>query len=175
MERLNLQSFRLGSRPAIESPLCSVLWITDNPDAFNVDTAACFALFGIRVTFVESAEEVLATPDMQQPDLVLADWDSEGVDGRAAVKALQGSSRIAGKTPAILLTDRRVPHVLATALAREGFRWVLRKPLVLSSLPKLIHRTLNSCRGFAENPHLQFASIIAEGQTASGAGFVAVE
>lgn len=95
------------------------------------------------------------------PDLILADWDNDTIDARAITLTLKRSHRDLKNVPAILITSRMV------ALTRElagTFSWILEKPIVTTSLPKLLRWTVKSCN--ARN-HLR--AFIQHGSTASGA------
>lgn len=95
------------------------------------------------------------------PDLILADWDDYSIDGRAITLMLKKRHYDLTNVPSILITSRMV--TLTRELAGT-FSWILEKPIVTTSLPKLLRWTVKSCN--ARN-HLR--AFIQHGSTASGA------
>ena len=110
------------------------------------------------------------------PDVVLLDWDTDGVDGEAVLRGLR-SNPDTRRVPVILLTNRAVPEAIRRDLAGYGVHWILEKPIVPLSLPKLIERTIQSVARNGDTPAPQFqrsALLVECGQTASGVAWKAV-
>jgi len=72
-------------------------------------------------------------------DLVVLDCDDQDPFGRELIRALRGE-----KAPIILLTHYRVDRLLRRQLSEGGVSWILEKPVVVTSLPKLFRYALES-------------------------------
>ncbi|HYG75122.1 MAG TPA: response regulator [Planctomycetota bacterium] len=97
----------------------------------------------IRVRQAESLEEAAEFAPEALPKLILADWDMDGLDGRTLVANLRACCNQLRSVPAILLTDRVLIPGIVRELMSENYAWILKKPIVTTSLPKLILRTVN--------------------------------
>jgi CheY-like chemotaxis protein len=111
------------------------------------------------------------------PHLVLLDWDTDGIDGDAVLRGLRNNLDTR-KVPVILLTNRVVTESFRRKLAVYNVRWVLEKPIVTLSLPKLIEQTIvSSTHAAASGTDCQYqrcALLVDCGQTASGVLWKAV-
>lgn len=95
-----------------------------------------------KVFVAATAEEALEVFKQVTPDLVLVSWDTDGIDGRTMLMSLRGRVPALLKIPALLMTDREVNARLRLELSMEGYHWILQKPIVMTSLPKLVHWTV---------------------------------
>jgi CheY-like chemotaxis protein len=153
----------------------NALWFTEAPDWHCQATAEYLEHFGISVQFATSEADLAHMTGLNVPDVILADWDMDGINGRATVKSLFDSGRVKRATPAVLMTDHHMPQTLVNTLAQEGFQWVLRKPIVLSSLPKLIKRTVVNAKNAEMDRRIEkLTRVVQHSETASGAGYLAV-
>ncbi len=153
----------------------NALWFTDAPEWHCQATAEYLEHFGISVQFATSEVDLAHMIGLNVPDVILADWDMDGTNGRATVKSLFEGGRVARTTPAVLMTDHHVPQTLVNTLTQEGFQWVLRKPIVLSSLPKLIKRTVANAQNAEMDRRIEkLTRVVQHSETASGAGHVAI-
>ena len=66
---------------------------------------------------------------VQIPDLILLDWDTDGVDGEAVLRGLRSNPEMR-RVPIILLTNRGVSEGVRRDLATYGVHWILEKPIV---------------------------------------------
>ncbi|HEY3321685.1 MAG TPA: response regulator [Planctomycetota bacterium] len=114
-------------------------------------------------------EEALEHVDGVTPALILAAWDTDGLDGRTAVRDLRAQHAELRRVPAILMTDRNLTQLVCHQLRGENFRWILQKPIVVTSLPKLIERCCRDSQVRAEMPRL-----LSFGATTSSAYMAAV-
>jgi|GEM_PF-5619802 len=121
----------------------------------------------IDVSMVFSDLEMISALDIALPDLILADWDKEGMNGRAIVTAMRTVAIGVKTVPSILMTDRTLNEVSRINLAVDGFRWVLEKPVVVTSLPKLIQHTL--IESWNVKQHARQTQFVHFGDTASSA------
>lgn len=141
---------------------------------------------GFEVHVASTVEEALETLGRAWPDAVLADWDMDGMDGRALLRALRAQVPGCEKVPTVLMTDREMNARTQLELSMEGYVWILQKPIVVTSLPKLIlHTTAETAgtagqarggtcgHGQAEKSEFS-ARVIRSGRTASGAFMDAV-
>jgi PleD family two-component response regulator len=134
---------------------------------------------GMEVRDVDSAADAASVLDGFTPDIVIADWDIDGTDGRAIAREIRTKFRSLRETPAILMTDRTICQKSRREFIVEGFSWILQKPIVATSLPKLIAHTIQSKSpaAFEASSGSQAKAklhVLDFGQTASGAFFKAV-
>jgi two-component system chemotaxis response regulator CheY len=122
---------------------------------------------GIDVRIAVNEQEAHAAARTFHFDLVMAEWDSESLDGRAIVLELRKKVPHFSAVPAILVTYREVSDLSRFELSQRGFRCILQKPIVATSLPKLIKSMIGG------EPYL-CARFIACGETASGLNWSAV-
>jgi len=106
-----------------------------------------------------------------RPHLILVDWDAEGEDMITMHRQLRKAMGL-HDVPAILMTDAKISQGLRSTLSFDGIRWILEKPIVPTSLPKLIKSTIteadlnaqkNAVGGFRLAPRIH------AGESASGA------
>ncbi len=122
---------------------------------------------GFIVRHAQTLEDAIVCVVQNAPDLILANWDIDGIDGRAAVLALRRKVFDLRTTPALLLSDRSISEKLRMQLSRENFCWILEKPIVATSLPKLASCTIAGARGLAVRAQWRAAQLVASGDTAS--------
>lgn len=126
---------------------------------------------GFDVHSVSSASEAIEIARKQMPDLILVGWDGDGIDGRSMLTFLRMRAPMLAQVPAVLMTDREISTKLRLGLATEGYAWILQKPIVMTSLPKLVQHTLAEARAKpirASRPNqLVFGRFIGCGTTAS--------
>lgn len=128
------------------------------------------------VTMLSHAGASSPAISLQTPDVILLDWDTEGVDGEAFLRGLRANPELSC-VPIILLTNRIVSECVRRELATFGVHWILEKPIVPLSLPKLVERTIENARRVegSVGPQLQRSALLVEcGQTASSAGWKAM-
>ncbi|HYG77978.1 MAG TPA: response regulator [Planctomycetota bacterium] len=104
------------------------------------------AVAGIDVRMAVTELEASDMLGSMNPDLIICDWDTPGIDGRELLGCLKRKAAELSNIPVILMTTRKVDATLRSELMREGFRWILRKPLVLSVLPGACKRAMSECR-----------------------------
>lgn len=124
----------------------------------------------IQLRHASSLEEARLAVFNQKPQLLLIDWESDGVDTLAIQRRLRESMRLVD-VPTILMTDAVVSPGRRSLLAAQGIRWILEKPIVPTSLPKLIKTTITEADINSRKRHegCRPASFIHAGETASGA------
>jgi response regulator RpfG family c-di-GMP phosphodiesterase len=123
----------------------------------------------------QEAHQSRAALAIELPDVVLLDWDSEGIDGLAVLRGLRSKAETA-RVPVIVMTNRALSSRWQRELAAYGVKWVLEKPIVAMGLPKLIERTIQAAHGNGpQDCHFQRSALLVEcGQTASGASFKSI-
>lgn len=121
------------------------------------------------------ADESTVAPSLELPDIVLLDWDTEGVDGFAVLQELRACAETE-QVPVIVMTNRAFSPHWQRELAALGVKWVLEKPIVALGLPRLIERTIAAAQKRVEqNCQFQPSALLVEcGQTASGANFKSI-
>ena len=126
---------------------------------------------------VQEAGASNAALAVEVPNLVLLDWDTNGIDGEAVLRGLRGNSETR-RVPVILMTNRGMSESARRELAGFGVHWILEKPIVATSLPKLIERTIAAANqpnpSSAECRYQRSALLVECGQTASGVLWKAV-
>jgi len=126
---------------------------------------------GIEVHSAAAASEAMDITKKRVPDLILVGWDRDGIDGRSMLTFLRMRASRLAQVPAVLMTDREISPKLRLGLGTEGYTWILQKPVVITSLPKLIQHTLAEARAKpirASRPNqLAFGRFIGYGTTAS--------
>ena len=122
----------------------------------------------IRIVSAQNSTEVNAAIAAELPHLVLLDWDVDGIDGRAILRAMK-TNQETRKMPVLVITNRTVTEGLKLELGMYGVRWILEKPIVPLSLPKLIVKMLSGALADQAGAICQRkAALIACGQSASG-------
>ena len=128
---------------------------------------------GLSVQIASTPQEAMNSLEHMIPDVILAAWDWDGLDGRTLALQIKRRFSMAAQVPLLLMTDRVVPEKTRLELSAQGIHWILEKPLVVTSLPKLVGRTVSECRrtrmegnGFRPRP---LGQVVNFGQTASGA------
>lgn len=96
----------------------------------------------LEVHLASAASEAIQIATERMPDMILVEWDSDGIDGRAMLTFLRMRMSALAQVPLALMTDREISSALRGDLALEGYDWILQKPLVMTSMPKLIRRSL---------------------------------
>jgi len=133
---------------------------------------------GVEVHFAFAASEAMAIARERVPDLILVGWDGDGIDSRSMLTFLRMRAPMLAKVPAMLITDRVISPKLRLGLATEGYTWILQKPIVMTSLPRLVQHTLAEARAKplrASRPNqLAFGRFIGSGTTASSCYMSAV-
>jgi DNA-binding response OmpR family regulator len=108
---------------------------------------------------------------IRRPHLIVIDWDVDGEDTVAIHRQLRKDMHLQD-VPVILMTDAGISQGLRSTLSFDGVRWILEKPIVPTSLPKLIKSTIteadlnshkNGGGGFRLAPRIH------AGESASGA------
>lgn len=123
----------------------------------------------------QDAQQSSVALAIEVPDVVLLDWDSEGIDGLAVLRGLRSKATTA-RVPVIVMTNRALSPRWQRELAAYGVKWVLEKPIVALGLPKLIERSILAANSNGlQDCHFQRSALLVEcGQTASGASFKSI-
>jgi len=124
----------------------------------------------MRVFTAQNATEATASIAAEMPHILIVDWDVDGIDGRAILRAIK-TNQETRRLPVLVMTNRAVTDNLKRELTLYGVQWILEKPIVPMSLPKLIVRTLKgeSPTDLQGGTFQRRALLIDNGQTASGA------
>jgi len=101
---------------------------------------------GIQVFVASTQQEALEILGDARPSLVLVAWDIDGIDGRTMLLYLRAHIPALARIPAVLMTDRAVNARTRIELSIEGYQWILQKPIVMTSLPRLVQRTVTEAR-----------------------------
>jgi DNA-binding response OmpR family regulator len=124
----------------------------------------------IVVETVTNAALVSEAINAQVPNVILLDWDVDGLDGRSILRIIKKNPE-SRHIPVLVMTNRAVTETLKREMMMYGVQWILEKPIVALSLPKLIIRTaaegvsMGQAAGFFQRKAL----LVDFGQTASGA------
>jgi len=97
---------------------------------------------GFAAPVAATLDEALGALNGTLPNLILVGWDIDGIDGRAILGKLRARVPGLARVPVLLMTDRELCARTRLELALEGYTWVLQKPIVMTSLPKLIAHVL---------------------------------
>jgi len=97
---------------------------------------------GVHVCMAVTEAEAEDVLHVFLPDVIITDWDSDGIDGRAFVKALRAKCQPQTRIPAILMTQSPVTDALRLELLEDDFSWILQKPFSMSGLPRLVRSVL---------------------------------
>jgi response regulator RpfG family c-di-GMP phosphodiesterase len=97
---------------------------------------------GIFVTRFADEGEMDVALESVTPDLLLVGWNTEGQNGRALVASVKAHHPRIRKVPVIFMVDHDVAKGTQIGLASLEIRWILQKPIVTASLPKLVMRTI---------------------------------
>jgi DNA-binding response OmpR family regulator len=130
--------------------------------------------FEIRVATTEQEAREAMVDGL--PDCIMAGWDADGLDGLALVRRLRSSVPRLAEVPTLLVTDRQINGRTRLELSIEGIRWILEKPVVVTSLPKLVQCTVaesETRRTYPSGRHCS-ARIVDSGTTASAYYLAAV-
>jgi DNA-binding response OmpR family regulator len=129
---------------------------------------------GYAVLNAAGEDELLAALETVTPDLLLVGWSNEGLDGLAVITRLKQEHPHLRRVPVILMADHRIGEYTRYDLHKLGVTWVLEKPVVATSLPKLIAATLGRRRPHIAKVQDLIPQQIGFGSTASAALYPAV-
>jgi len=90
------------------------------------------------VVHVFDSEDAVSALKILTFDLVLIDCDDTDIHGQEIVQRLNVGQHI----PVMVLTYYTLDFSARRQLSRKGVRWILQKPVVVASLPKLILHTI---------------------------------
>jgi DNA-binding response OmpR family regulator len=93
------------------------------------------------------------------PDLILADWDVCGIDGRSFIAAMRKQFSALANVPVILMTSRNVEESSLLTLANHGFGWVLSKPVSMPELEHAVQEAI-SARPMVQSPEISPAQSV---------------
>lgn len=111
---------------------------------------------GVHVCMAVTEAEAADVLHVFLPDVIIADWDTDGIDGRAFIKALRAKCQPPSRIPAILMTQSAVTDALRLELLEDDFSWVLQKPFSMSGLPRLVRTVIaEKSRAKSERVHAQ--------------------
>ena len=122
---------------------------------------------GLVVRCVETYDEAAKTLRSFLPDLILAAINEDGMDGNEITFQLKCENEELRKIPVILMSDIRLSEAARRDMIALGVNWVLEKPIVPTSLPKLVRETIRSASVL--NDRNYFSRKVGCGQTASSA------
>ena len=128
---------------------------------------------GIAVFHFSTEEELAAAVETATPDLFLVDWN-DGFDGLGMVSRLKQKHPSLRPIPIVLMSERGIYGLLRKRLYDLGVKWILEKPIVATSLPKLVAATIRQRRPQVVSLRDQHPALIGFGQTASAALLPAV-
>jgi DNA-binding response OmpR family regulator len=125
------------------TPRHKILWVGD---ARPIEEATCEFLSqaDIDVCFCTSQAAGLEALKRLTPEVVLLNWNTEGIDGRGMIKTMRSAFPLLNHVSFILLSDRPVTHQMLMTLSRSGFGWVLETPIALQTLPKVISEAIRA-------------------------------
>ncbi len=106
---------------------------------------SALAAAGVHVCMTVTEVEAADVMNVFLPDIIIADWDADGIDGRGFVKTVRAKSDIQSRIPAILMTRSPIDDATRLELLEDDFGWVLRKPFSMASLPGLVRSVLKDC------------------------------
>lgn len=106
---------------------------------------SALAATGVRVCMAVTEAEAADVLSVFLPDVIIADWDPAGIDGRAFVKALRTRGEAQSRIPAILITETPVNDATKLDLLEDDFGWVLSKPFPMVILARLVRSVLKDC------------------------------
>jgi two-component system, OmpR family, response regulator len=112
---------------APHEPLCRVLHVDDDEDVLVIARHALRRACGIEVRSMTDAAEAVQSLQTWRPQLILADCNMPGMDGRALLAAVR---QAAIAIPVVLVTQTVLPRFEQQLLAL-GAHAVLRKPMEL--------------------------------------------
>jgi DNA-binding response OmpR family regulator len=117
---------------------------------------SALAATGVHVCMAVTVAEAADVLNVFLPDVIIADWDVYGIDGRAFVKALRARGEAQSRIPAILMTESPVDDAMRLDLLEDDFGWVLSKPFPMVSLPRLVRSVLKDrCNSKSQRIHSQ--------------------
>jgi DNA-binding response OmpR family regulator len=124
----------------------------------------------ISVTMAANVEDATDAVAAQIPHVVLLDWDIDGLDGRSILRVIKKNQK-SRHVPVLVMTNRATTEALKRELLMYGVQWILEKPIVPLSLPRLIKRTIADGIPPGQSGGLfqRRAILVGCGQTASGA------
>ena len=108
-------------------PLCRVLHVDDDEDVLVIARHALRRASGIEVRSMTDATDALRLLETWRPQLILADCNMPGMDGRAFLAAVR---QAALAIPVVLVTQTVLPRFEQQLLAL-GAEAVVRKPMEL--------------------------------------------
>ena len=126
-----------------------VLLVDDEEDIRTIGRVSLVAIGKLQAVLAASASEALELARAERPDIILMDMIMPGMDGLAALAALQ-------RIPELC----RIPVVFMTANARgedverylcAGAAGVIQKPFDPKTLPEQIKRIVQSVNGGSSN------------------------
>lgn len=184
MEAKTLHSDRVpqaktGTSPATSRPATRRKIPTDSPcrallmASDNVHTRLVGMVLtenDIVVQTAANAAEVSEAISAQIPNVILLDWDVDGLDGRSILRIIKKNPK-SRHIPVLVMTNRAVTETMKREMMMYGVQWILEKPIVALSLPKLIIRTAEEGTSMEQtNGFFQRKALLVDfGQTASGA------
>jgi CheY-like chemotaxis protein len=122
-----------------------VLVVEDDDEARRVLLAMLQKLFGVFAQGSRNGEEALQALFAVHPHLILCDLQMPRLDGFGFVRRLRGDPKF-GHTLTIAVTG--LGHAVDVAAAREaGFDGHIVKPVMASTLARLLDRALDACHG----------------------------
>jgi DNA-binding response OmpR family regulator len=123
---------------------------------------------GIAVLHCISEEELAEAVASATPDLLLVGWDDR-FDGLGMVSRLKQGHPALRSIPIVLMAGCRVDGQQRRRLCDLGVKWILEKPIVATSLPKLVAATIRQKSSQVISLRDLMPSRITLGQTASAA------
>ncbi|HYF48954.1 MAG TPA: response regulator [Planctomycetota bacterium] len=128
---------------------------------------------GLEVVAVANAEDAVDALRTISIDLVIIDCGDQDIHGRQTASdlavQLRGRGSTAGsitrpRTPIIVLTHYNIDMAGRRLLSQYGVAWVLQKPFVPTSLPKLVRHTVGE---YARQRTPSLSRLVDMGESAS--------
>ncbi len=123
---------------------------------------------GFSVWHASDEEDAMLAARCFTPDVMLVALNDNGTDGPVIVAKLKAENPHLKNVPVILMSERSLSQMARRGMATLNITWILEKPLVLTSLPKLILATIGSSRRNLVRSS-RYIRQIEFGQTASSA------
>jgi FixJ family two-component response regulator len=115
-----------------------LLFVVDDDEAVRASTRALLEVFGYAVRDFASAEQLIASADIDKADCLILDYHLPGMSGLEFVQTLRADGI---QTPVIIVSaDGK--HLTARA-AKAGVVAILNKPVVGQSLTRWLDQILS--------------------------------
>jgi two-component system chemotaxis response regulator CheY len=115
--------------------------VADDQKSMRELARMCLRALGVQdIEFVESAEQALESLKRSQFDLIISDWNMEGMSGLEFLKAIRQNPILARLPFIMATTERTAEHVLAAKSA--GVSHYIGKPYSQENFKKTLETVL---------------------------------